>query len=92
MRSNAAIQERPLAAYRVVLPEVVRLRDVPTVLAYIREALASFPTRIELDAHGVRSLSEGARRMLLAATERLAAMKVELVLVRCEPFERDSAA
>jgi len=32
-------------------------------------------------------LSEGARRMLLAATERLAALRIELVLVECDPFD-----
>ena len=86
MAATAVTQEPPVPA-RVVLPEVVRLRDVPTVLGYIREALATFPARIELDAHRVRVLSEGARRMLLAATERLAALRIELVLVECDPFD-----
>ena len=86
MRSNAATLERA-EPVRVVLPVLVRLRDMPTVLATIRDALMSSPPRIELDARSVQVLSEGARRLLLAATERLAQLGVELVLVECEPFD-----
>lgn len=87
MSSNAAALDTRAAVYRVVLPALVRLRDLPALLAMIREGLATSPTRIELDARGVRVLSEGARRLLLAATERLASMHVELVLVDCDPFD-----
>jgi hypothetical protein len=45
------------------------------------------PMRIELDARAVQLLSEGARRLLLAATERLAQLDVALVLVECDPFD-----
>lgn len=86
MRSNAATLEH-VEPCRVVLPVLVRLRDMPTVLAMIRDALATDPARIELDARGVQLLSEGARRLLLAATERLAQLQVELVLVDCDPFD-----
>lgn len=86
MRSNAATIERAEPC-RVVLPVLVRLRDMPTVLAMIRDALATDPVRIELDARAVQLLSEGARRLLLAATERLDQLQVELVLVECEPFD-----
>ena len=87
MRSNAATRETVGHACRVVLPTVVRLRDMPDVLAAVRDALKSGADRIELDACAVQLLSEGARRLLLAATERLAAMDVLLVLVDCDPFE-----
>jgi hypothetical protein len=86
MRSTAATLEGAEPS-RVVLPMLVRLRDMPTVLAMIRDALATSPTRIELDARAVQLLSEGARRLLLAATERLAQLQVVLVLVECEPFD-----
>ena len=87
MQSNAAVVEPSGAVYRVVLPALVRLRDLPALLGMIREGLATSPARIELDARAVRVLSEGARRLLLAATERLASMSVELVLVDCDPFD-----
>lgn len=87
MPSNAVAVDTSPVVYRVVLPALVRLRDLPALLGMIREGLATCPGRIELDARGVRVLSEGARRLLLAATERLAAMNVELVLVDCDPFD-----
>jgi hypothetical protein len=87
MQSNVAAKDASAPVYRVVLPVLVRLRDLPAVLAMIQGALATEPARIELDARAVQVLSEGARRLLLAATERLAAMHVELVLVECDPFD-----
>ena len=87
MPSNAAVLDTSAPVYRVVLPALVRLRDLPTVLAMIGEGLATQPARVELDARSVQVLSEGARRLLLAATERLASMGVELVLVECDPFD-----
>ena len=87
MQSNAAARDLSAPVYRVVLPVLVRLRDLPNVLAMIGEGLATQPARIELDARSVQVLSEGARRLLLAATERLAAMGVELLLVECDPFD-----
>jgi len=87
MQSTAAALDTPVPVYRVVLPVLVRLRDLPAVLAMIRDGLATQPARIELDARAVQLLSEGARRLLLFATERLAAMDVELVLVECDPFD-----
>jgi hypothetical protein len=87
MRSNAAVLDADASVYRVVLPVLVRLRDLPPVLDMIREGLATSPARIELDARAVQLLSEGARRLLIAATEHLARLDVELVLVECEPFD-----
>jgi hypothetical protein len=87
MSSHAAALDASSPVYRVVLPVLVRLRDLPNVLAMIGEGLSTQPARIELDARSVQVLSEGARRLLLAATERLATMGIELVLVECDPFD-----
>lgn len=75
------------AAPRVALGSELRLHAVPRVLDAIRELLPSQPQRIELDGSGLRVMTEGARRVLLAATERLAALDVDLVITGCDPFE-----
>jgi hypothetical protein len=79
-------------APRVSLGRELRLATVPHVIAQIDRILIAtdgMPTpRIELDASGLRSMTEGARRMLLVATARLAERHVDLVVTGCEPFDQ----
>jgi hypothetical protein len=79
---------RSLRAPRVTLGRELRLASVPDVIAQIDRILPSSPSRIELDASGLRLLTEGARQMLLLATTRLAEQSVELVVTGCEPFDK----
>lgn len=73
-------------APRVVLGAELRLASVSAVISAIDRCLPAKPQRIELDASRLRFMTEGARRLLLVATARLAAREVELVIVGCEPF------
>lgn len=87
--------ETQLAIARVPAPETprlalgreLRLAGIPQVLATIRAMLDASPSRIELDASGLRLMTEGARQVLVAATQHLATRSVELVMVGCEPFD-----
>ncbi|MFO0636949.1 MAG: hypothetical protein U0168_29310 [Nannocystaceae bacterium] len=82
-------------APRISLGSELRLRGIPDLLQSIARVIGAGmhvdpggPSRIELDASALRVLTEGARRVLLTATERLAARDIELVMVGCDPFER----
>lgn len=79
---------RSHGAPRVSLGRELRLATVHDVIAQIDRILPSAPPRIELDASGLRLLTEGARRMLIIATERLAEQQVDLVVTGCEPFDK----
>lgn len=87
--TQLAIAHRPTVdlAPRVGLGRELRLSSIPQVLASIREILVEGPTRIELDASALRLMTEGARQVLIAATQHLAMREVELVLVGCDPFD-----
>jgi hypothetical protein len=74
-------------APRVGLGRELRLAGIPQNLESIRELLLEQPSRIELDASGLRLMTEGARQVLVAATQHLAMRDVELVVVGCDPFD-----
>jgi hypothetical protein len=84
-RSAAYVE--PRTAPRVALGAELRLANVSAVIAAIDRILVGEPSRIELDATRLRFMTEGARRMLLVATSRLAERQIELVMVGCEPFD-----
>ncbi len=77
----------PRAAPRVALGTDLRLATIGAVIAAIDQILPSSPTRIELDASHLRFMTEGARRLLLVATDRLAGRQIDLVIVGCDPFD-----
>jgi len=72
---------------RFYLGRELRLAGIPQVLESIRCVLDGGPARIELDASGLRMMTEGARQVLIAATQHLAARDVELVVIGCDPFD-----
>jgi hypothetical protein len=72
---------------RFHLGRELRLAGIPHVLESIRTILSGMPSRIELDASGLRLMTEGARQVLVAATQHLAARQVELIVIGCEPFD-----
>src|SRR5688572_19519530 len=76
-----------IAAPRFSLGRELRLKGIPQVLASIRALLEGNPQRIELDATGLRLMTEGARQVLVAATQHLAMRDVALVVVGCDPFD-----
>lgn len=84
--THAAFAETHLAA-RVYLGAELRLATVSAVITEIDRILPSRPARIELDATRLSLMTEGARRVLLVATDRLAARDVDLVVVGCDPFD-----
>lgn len=73
-------------APRVTLGAELRLATMSAVISAIDRCLPTKPRRIELDASRLRFMTEGARRLLLVATDRLATREVELVVIGCEPF------
>jgi len=77
----------PVEAPRFSLGRELRLAGIPHVLEAIRGLLAGKPCRIELDATHLRLMTEGARQVLVAATQHLAMRDVELVVVGCDPFD-----
>lgn len=79
--------EVPIEVPRFHLGRELRLSGIPYVLESIRTMLSGSPHRIELDASGLRLMTEGARQVLIAATQHLAKREVELVVVGCEPFD-----
>lgn len=79
---------RSYGAPRVSLGRELRLAGVHDVIAQIDRILPSGTNRIELDASSLRLLTEGARRLLLVATARLAEQHVDLVITGCEPFDQ----
>lgn len=83
---NYAASPYVAPAPKVALGTELRLSTIATVIGAIDRILPSSPTRIELDASRLRFMTEGARRMLIVATDRLAARQIELVVVGCEPF------
>lgn len=88
-QTQLAIAHHPTIelAPRVGLGRELRLSGIPQILDSIRELLVEQPSRIELDASGLRLMTEGARQVLVAATQHLAMRDVELVVVGCDPFD-----
>lgn len=72
---------------RLSLGSELRLRHVPNLMEAIRDAIWSGCQRIELDARDLQFMTEGARRILLTATQRAFERDVDLVLVGCAPFD-----
>jgi anti-anti-sigma regulatory factor len=87
MLATHAAYAEPRIAPRVALGAELRLATVRAVIEAIDRVLHAEPKRIELDASRLRFMTEGARRVLLVATSRLAAREIELVIVGCEPFD-----
>jgi hypothetical protein len=87
--TQLAFAHRPTVdrAPRVGLGRELRLCGIPDVLATIRELLLEGASRIELDAGELHLMTEGARQVLIAATQHLAIRDVDLVLVGCDPFD-----
>jgi hypothetical protein len=88
-QTQLAIAQHPTIelAPRVGLGRELRLAGIPQILDSIRELLGDNPSRIELDASGLRLMTEGARQVLIAATQHLAMRDVELIVVGCDPFD-----
>jgi hypothetical protein len=87
-QTQLAIAQVPtIEAPRFNLGRELRLKGIPYVLESIRELLVHAPARIDLDATGLRLMTEGARQVLIAATQHLAARGVELVVIGCDPFD-----
>jgi len=73
-------------APRIALGTELRLSSISAVMGAIDRILPSSPSRIELDASRLHFMTEAARRLLIVATDRLAARDIELVIVGCQPF------